>query len=118
MSQRAATAESAGRHGIDDDVAQVGAERRVEAAAAGDQAQLGVRDRAVYLRRREVILEVSTHRRHAEDGQRPVGPPYVEEVPRAQLVQPEENARPAVGVDMTSDDGRADGRSEERRVGK
>ena len=63
--------------GVDDHVAQVGAGHWVERAAARDEAEFGVRYRAVDLLGREAVLGVPVLAVHPEDRQRAVGPPHV-----------------------------------------
>src|SRR6201989_1729518 len=99
---------SSGEPGEDHDVAEVPATRPVEDAAAGDQAQLRVRHRAVHRRGRELVLGELLDLGHGEDGHRPVGAAHVDAVTAVQRAQPEEDAGPGAGVDVTGDDGGAD----------
>jgi hypothetical protein len=57
-SVRGPAGQSADLGSVDDDVAQVRAERRIERSAAGDEAQFRVGRRAVHLLCRETLLKV------------------------------------------------------------
>ena len=70
---------------VDNRIAEVGPQTGVENAAAGDEAQFRVGGRTVDGERREMILGVRPHFRHTEKRQRPVRPPHVDAVARAQL---------------------------------
>src|SRR6185437_3162919 len=99
---------SADFRAVDNDVAEVIVRGVVVRATTGDQVQLGIGYRAVDGGRGEVRLRVLMHRGDPEDGVPAVRLTHVDLVARAQLAQPVEDPWAPVGIDVPSDDRRAD----------
>src|SRR6185369_1513127 len=91
--------------GVDDDVGSVAVGFAVEFASAGDELQGAVAARAVYLAGRELRFGIGRHGLDGEPDDSAVRPGDRDLVTRAQGVQPVEDGRTPVGVDVSEDDG-------------
>src|SRR5579872_73872 len=92
---------ASGAHpGVYHHIAQVTAPSVVKRAAAGDQAEFGIRHGTVDHGGREAALGVDPDRGDSEDGQGPVGAPHVDALADPHLLQPEEDAGAGARVDV------------------
>src|SRR5689334_1894845 len=90
---------------VDDDVVPVAAGGLVVAAPAGDQPQLGFGRVAVDGLRGEAVLGDLLGPAHPEPGRGAVLPGHLDLVARAEFLEPEEDPRLPVAVDVAEQDG-------------